>query len=58
MNAILDGPRDALAAALADAKDRLLHSSSLKDGVLEKPRRCTTPDDVSPKSPARCGFRC
>jgi hypothetical protein len=35
MNALLDGPRDALVAALADAQDRLVHSSTLKDGVLE-----------------------
>jgi HupE/UreJ protein len=35
MNALLDGPRQDLAAALADAKDRLLHSSKLKNGEFE-----------------------
>jgi hypothetical protein len=35
MNALIDGPTDALSAALADAQDRLLHSTKLKNGQIE-----------------------
>ena len=35
MNALLDGPREALQSQVADATDRLLHSTKLRDGEID-----------------------